>query len=256
MRALGAREHRERTGLYTIEGVRFLVAAADAGAPIAGLVVCKRLLRSTTGQMIVRRLRKNGVAALAVPESEFATISRLREGSGRGVVAIVRQRWSPSPRIRDEDLWLAVEPVRSPGNLGSLLRTCLAVGVRGVFALGDVDLHDPGCVRATMGALHALELARASCRQLVELARRSGAVIVGASPDGTRDFRSWRYRAPTVLLVGSERRGISPDLRDACDALVRIPMFGPVDSLNLAVAGSLVLYQAFTQRHPGRKPPG
>jgi TrmH family RNA methyltransferase len=143
-----------------------------------------------------------------------------------------------------------VEGARSPGNLGSLLRTCLATGARGVFVVGDGDPYDPGCVRATMGALHGLQLARATPEELARLARRDGVRVVGACPDGALDFRAPSYRGPTVIVLGCERKGLTPAIRRACDALVRIPMVGPLDSLNLAVAGSIVLYEAFGQRHP------
>jgi len=248
VRALRNREQRDATGYYVIEGVRFLIAAADANADFVGLVVCKRLLTSVVGRMIVRRLKRSGVPLLAVSDSEYASVSRLEEGTGRGVVAIVRQSFRRARAIRSGELWLAVEAVRSPGNLGTLLRTCLAVGARGVFVIGNTDVHDPGCVRATMGALPALDLVRVAPHELIELVRRSNASLIGVSPDGARPYWDHRYRPATVLLVGSERTGISRELRSACDALVRIPMVGKLDSLNVAVAGSLVLYEVFAQR--------
>jgi TrmH family RNA methyltransferase len=139
--------------------------------------------------------------------------------------------------------------VRSPGNLGTLLRTCLAVGARGVLVVGDADLYDPACVRATMGALSSLDVVRvADVAELRALARRSGARLVGTSPDARIDFRKTDYRGTTIIAVGCERRGITRAMRDACDVLVRIPMRNVIDSLNLAVAGSLVLYEAYAQR--------
>ena len=252
VRALRAREHREKTGQYTVEGVRFLVTAADSGAEITALIVCEALLSSVVGQMIVRRLRRRSVPVHAIDEAHFASLSRLVDGSGRGVIAVVRQRWRALERLADDDLWLAVETVRSPGNLGTLLRTCLAVGARGVIVIGDADVHDPACVRATMGALDALALVRLQPSELVALVRRSHATLVGASPDGRLDFRRTSYTRATVVLLGSERRGISREMRRACDSLVRIPMASSMDSLNLAVAGSLVLYEAFAQRSPAR----
>jgi TrmH family RNA methyltransferase len=254
VRALRAREERKRTGLYAIEGVRFLVAAADARAEFVGIAVCAKLFTSAVGQMIVRRLRKAGVPVVRIDEAEYASITRLTEGTGRGVIAVLRQRWRVPERIGPHDLWLAVEAVRSPGNLGTLLRTCLGVGARGVIAVGEsapeqsADVYDPACVRATMGALEALELARMTPDALVRLVRRSRAQLVGASPDGGHDFRRARYSGAVVLLVGCERTGLTESMRSACDVLVRIPMAGGIDSLNVAVAGSLLLYEAFSRR--------
>jgi TrmH family RNA methyltransferase len=130
----------------------------------------------------------------------------------------------------------------------ALARTCLAAGVRGIIVTGDADLHDPACVRATMGALDALELVRTTPHELVALVRRSRGRLIGAAPDGGRDYRAISYRGPTVVLVGSERSGISDAMRAVLDITGRIPMTGAIDSLNLAVAGSLILYEAYAQR--------
>jgi TrmH family RNA methyltransferase len=248
VRALRTRDERTKTGCYAIEGVRFLVAASDAGATFVGIAVCEKLLGSVVARMIVRRLRRRGVPTIRIGEAEYSAATRLTDGTGLGVVAVVRQRWRSIDRFRRGELWLAVESVRSPGNLGTLMRTCLAVGARGVIVVGDADLHDPACVRATMGALESLELVRMSPSALVALARATGAQLVGASPDGTCDFRCARYEAATIVLVGSERKGLSEPMRRACDLLVRIPMVGRIDSLNVAVAGSLILYEAFSHR--------
>lgn len=253
VRALGTRACRDETGLYALEGVRFLASAADARADIVGLVVCRGLLTSTLGQMVVRRLRRAGVPEVRVSEGEFASVAKLREGRGRGVVGVVRQRWVPLQGLDFHDLWLAVHSVRSPGNLGTLLRTCLASGARGVVVTGSADVYDPACVRATMGALEALRLVRMTTPALAALVRHSGGRLVAASPHAPQDFRLGSYRGATVLHVGCERRGLTEEMARECDALVRIPMKGSLDSLNVAVAGSLLLYEAYRQRFPVRR---
>jgi TrmH family RNA methyltransferase len=164
------------------------------------------------------------------------------------VIAVVRQRWRAIERLEKGDLWLAVESVRSPGNLGTLLRTSLAVGARGLFVLGDADPFDPACVRATMGALESLVLARVTREGLVRLVREARGRLVGAAPQARVDFRAAAYGGTTVVVLGSERSGLTDQTRGACDTLVRIPMAFGVDSLNLAVAGSVLLYEALRQR--------
>jgi TrmH family RNA methyltransferase len=253
VRALKTREYRDSTGLYVIEGVRFLVSAVDAGEQVVGLVVCRGLLESAVGQLIVRRLRRMNIPELRLGPADFASISRMTEGRGRGVLAVVRQRWSRLRRIETDDVWLAVDTVRSPGNLGTLLRTCHASGARGVVVTGTADIFDPACVRAAMGALAALRVVRMATEPLVALVRRSGARLVAASPRASCDFRAGCYRGGTVLHVGSERGGLTQEMERQCDALVRIPMRGSLDSLNVAVAGSLLLYEAYRQRYPVRR---
>jgi TrmH family RNA methyltransferase len=250
VRELRKREARDESSLYVFEGARFLVSAIDAGASIEGLVVCDRLLTSSIAQMLTRRLRQRGVPCDRVAPEVYGELSRLREGRGRGVMAIARQRWEPVPRLSRGDLWLAVGDVRSPGNLGSLLRTSLAVGAAGLFVLGDADPYDPACVRATMGALERLALVRTAAPELFACVHAAGGSILGATPDGSVDYRSARFREPTVIFLGSERSGLTVAARDRCDVLVRIPMVRSVDSLNLAVAGSILLYEAFDRRMP------
>jgi TrmH family RNA methyltransferase len=169
--------------------------------------------------------------------------------------AAARLSEPPAP----SDLWLALEHVCSPGNLGTLLRTSEAVGATGLVALGaGVDPWDPAVVRATMGALFTRRIVRAGARVLRAWARRHGVAIVGADGEGARDFREVSYRRPVVLVLGDERKGLSPVQRAACDELVRIPMTGRTDSLNVAVAKktwrSVLLYEAYAQRHPLDRP--
>ncbi|MBX3187773.1 MAG: RNA methyltransferase [Labilithrix sp.] len=231
--------------------MRFLVAAVDAGAPIEAVVVAPRLLKSAVGQMLARRLRMRGVREIRVGADELERLSPSREPQGVGIV--VRQRWESLATVAAAHAacWLAIEEVRSPGNLGTLLRTTEAVGASGLVALSrSVDPFDPGAIRATMGALFTRRFARGSPAELSAWARRHEVVVVGASADAAIDYRQVSYARPVVLVLGGERKGMSPAARRACDVVVRIPMVGRTDSLNLAVAGSVLLYEVWSQRHP------
>lgn len=167
----------------------------------------------------------------------------------------MRQRWCRLDEIgvvRDA-CWVALSAVQSPGNLGSLLRTADAVGATGLVAIGpDVDPFDPAVVRATMGSIFGRRFARASLEDFARFARRAGCAIVAATPHATRDYRAVSYRRPVALLLGSERRGLTDQEERAADIAVRIPMAGRTDSLNLAVAASVLLYEVYSQRHPVR----
>jgi TrmH family RNA methyltransferase len=248
--ALRSRRTRDETGTFYAEGVRFLVAAVDARADIVGLVLAPKLLRSGLGQMAARRLRGRGIPELRVTPEEFAALSTSREPQGVGV--IVRQRWS---RLDDmgaahDACWVALSDVM-PGNLGTLLRTCDAVGASGLAAIGrEVDPHDPVVVRASMGSVFGRCIVRAGLRELVTFARRAGCLVVGVTPRATLDYRAQSFRRPVVLLLGSERRGLTHDEERACDVTVGIPMVARIDSLNVAVAASVLLYEVYGQRHP------
>ena len=252
--ALRHRENRELDQAHFVDGVRFVVTAADAGATILSLIVSPKLLRSPLGQMLARRLRARGVPSLSVSPAEFARVSQAEDPQGVG--AVLAQKWEsldsqvPLPR----DCWVALGEVRSPGNLGTLMRTAAACGARGIIVprAGSADPYHPATTRAAMGALVSLRLVRASCEQLEAWKRHNGLTIVGATPNTDVDYRAVSYRRPVVLLLGSERKGLTDAQLALCDARVRIPMVGG-DSLNLAVAGSVLLYEVWGQRRPVRR---
>ena len=258
IRSLAQRKDRERTGLFFVEGIRLVGEAVQTGADLECLVVAPDLLRSAFGNEIVETHQQRGGTVLEVTPEVFDTLSQ-KEG-GQGIAAVARQRWTPLEAIQPEgDLaWVAVESVQYPGNLGTLLRTSDAVGAGGAILLGNTaDPYDPTALRASMGAVFSQSLARTSLEAFLKWKRERGVTVVGTSPAASHDYQEPVYAPPVVLFMGSEGRGLSDEEQAACDVMVKIPMAGRSDSLNLAVATSLVLYEIFNQRRAmGEKLPG
>lgn len=244
------RRVRDRTGLFFVEGVRNLVMAVDRGWSLESLLFSDTLLTSGLARSMVRDLRRRGVPVARASPEEFRSISRARRASG--VAAVVRQEESALHRVRPRRSgasWLVLSEIRSPGNLGTLLRTSAAAGGAGVILVGGaVDPYDPLVVRASMGALFAQRFVRTGVAQLASWIRRHRLQLVGASPDGSIEHFDWPPRAPPLIALGEERAGLSDELRALCDVLVRIPMARGVDSLNISVAGSLLLYEVVRSR--------
>ncbi len=248
---LRRREARDSSHHAFVEGVRFLIRAVESGARVLQAVAAPGMLRSESAWRVLRRLEAARVPVLRISPQEFRALSSAREPQGVGL--LIEQVWTPlaSAPAGRQPLWVAFEHVRSPGNLGTILRTCEATGVDGVMLLGDsTDPYDPDVVRASMGSLFGVRLSRAGHEEAREWFRRTGAYVVGASAEAFRDHRTVDYRRPVVLMIGCERRGLSPLQEDLCDKLVRIPMAGGVDSLNVAAATAVLLYEVFGQRHP------
>jgi TrmH family RNA methyltransferase len=135
--------------------------------------------------------------------------------------------------------------VRDPGNLGTIIRTADAAGCGGVILIDDCcDPYSVEAVRATMGSIFAVTLAKTSMAQF--LAWRAGwpGSVVGTLLSAALDHRQAAYRAPALILMGNEQAGLSPELAKACDVNVKIPMRGRADSLNLAVATGIMVYAA------------
>jgi TrmH family RNA methyltransferase len=234
--------------LFFVEGIRIVAAAAELGADVELCVVAPQLLTSRIGQEVVQTLAGRSVPCLEVTAEVFESISG-KEGP-QGLGAVVRQRWELLEEVRHgkELCWVALNAVADPGNLGTILRTSDAVGAAGVILLGPTtDPYDPAALRASMGAVFSQRLVRATFPALVAWKQRIGYTLVGTSHAAATDYTSVSYRAPLVLLMGSEREGLSSEQRAACDLTVRIPMVGRSDSLNLAVATAVVLYEIFNQ---------
>jgi RNA methyltransferase, TrmH family len=236
--------------LLVIEGIRHVFRATQASAPIEQLFIAPKALKNPAGQKLARRLRRAGTPCATVAPDLYRRLSLA--ATPQGIAAILRQEWTPLTALRlDEgNSWLAVEGVESPGNLGTMIRTSEAAGAAGLILIGrTADPHDPAAVRATMGSLFSQKLVRTMPREFVAWSGRGRLMLVGASPQATHDYRAVRYDKPLVILVGSEKRGLSDELSQACDALVRIPIRRRgVDSLNVAVAAGILLYAALDQR--------
>lgn len=147
--------------------------------------------------------------------------------------------------------WLAAHSVRSPGNLGTIMRTAEAVSAAGIIMLGDnVDPFHPATVRASMGSIFSLTLVRTNFKSFASWASDNECFVVGTSPGAQLDFRLVAYPRRTIVFLGDERKGLSDEELAACSAVVSIPMVGDVDSLNVSIATGVMLYELLSQAHP------
>lgn len=246
IRALRQRKERDQTGLAFIEGIRIVAEAATQADTIETLVVAPELLSSSFAQELVQDQQNKGIPYLEVTPEVFGGFS-VKEGP-QGIGAIIRQRWETLANITisDEFCWVALDAVQDPGNLGAILRTCDAVGCSGVILLGQsTDPYDATALRASMGAIFTQRLVKASFADFVSWKRQYSYTVAGTSGASARDYQSVVYNFPTILLMGSERLGLSPEQQAACDLNVSLPMVGRADSLNLAVATGVMLYHLF-----------
>lgn len=246
------RTHRDACGLFYVEGVRNFIQVMDNGFEVVTIVFSERLLTAPLARKLVRQARRAGVSTLALTPEQFRQISRTERASGVGV--IVRQQWARLQEISPQSglCWMVLETVRSPGNLGTLIRSSEAVGGAGFIFVGHhADPFDPNVIRATMGALFRQQFVRTGFHALRRWIGRHDCQVVGASPDGTTDLHQFHYPRSMLFFLGEERKGLTQQQRDLCQHLVRIPMVGRADSLNLAVAGSLLLYEVYRSRTCG-----
>jgi TrmH family RNA methyltransferase len=246
VRRLRSRLVRQQTGLHFIEGFRSFLQSADCAIPTDLLLYSETLAQNPAVQKTVRRLKREGTPVVRVSPEEFRSVSETPHASGIG--AILRQHWTPLEELdpRRGLCWVAIRWLRSPGNLGTLLRTAEAVGAAGLILIGDAaDPFDPAVVRASMGGLFHLRLARAALGEFAAWCRRNRCTVVGTSPSAEGLYTEVPVDPPLVLMFGEERAGLTPDEQSVCTHRAKIPMVGAADSLNIGVAAGVMLYEVF-----------
>lgn len=253
IRSLGDRKHRRREGAFVVEGVQPVWRAVEAGWEIETLAVVPATLPESATTMVAAQ-RERGIRVVAL-SGELA--GRLTDRDRPpGLLAVVRARVSPleALEVAPSAVFLALHRVGNPGNLGTVLRTADAAGAAGVILLGDTaDPFAPAAVKASMGSLFAVPVALApDGASLLGWARQHSISVVATSGYAERAHWSVAYRPPLVVLLGSEGVGLPHELLAEADETVRIPMTGSAESLNLAVAAALVLYEVRRHAIPGK----
>jgi TrmH family RNA methyltransferase len=253
IRGLRQRKERAQTGLAFIEGIRIVTDAIQHPGTVDTIVFAPELLTSSFARELVEAQRRAGTPCLEVTAEVFQSLSSKDGPQGMG--AVIRQHWESIEKVRlaEDFCWVALDAVQDPGNLGTILRTCDAVGCTGVMLLGhSTDPYDPAALRASMGAIFSQRLIRASFEAFACWKQQHGHRVVGTSGAARVEYTAIPYQYPLVLLMGSERLGLSAEQQAICDAVVSIPMAGQADSLNLAVATGVMLYEMFNQRRRAR----
>ena len=245
IKALALKKFRERENAFLAEGLKLVLDALEAGWTIKFFIFAK----SGRGNAVVEKAAARTVAAggtvLEVSEKVLSAITR--KDNPQMVAGVFEQRYRLLKEIKPAagDVYVALDRVRDPGNLGTIIRTVDAVGARGVILIGDcTDPFSLETVRATMGSLFAVPLYRADEEAFLAWRRNFGGLVVGTHLKGSVDYRTVDYsKGPVLLMMGNEQKGLPDSLAESCDRLVRIPQAGQADSLNLAVATGVMLYE-------------
>lgn len=246
LKSLHTKKGRAETGLFLAEGARLALEAAELGVWPDVMAFSPAAIERPQVAALVAAGKTRGVRCIETTEALLAQIAK--RDNPQTLVGAYRQRLAALNDLRG-DVFVALEAVRDPGNLGTILRTADAVGAGGVTLIGQTcDPFSIEAVRASMGSIFATPLARATCDEAAQWARREGLQIVGTSLKGKLAHDAFDARRPTLIVMGNEQTGLSPEMEARCDALVRIPMRGRADSLNLAAATAVMLYDLWRRR--------
>lgn len=244
IRALQLRKHRQETGLFLGEGAKLAADALEAGWPVRTLVLAHDAIAQPFVARTAATARARG--ALVIEANNAVMVKISRRDNPQTVVGVFEQHIGGLEAIAaaGPGIWIALEAVRDPGNLGTIIRTADALGAKGVLLVGETtDPFGLEAVRATMGSFFHVKLARASLAAFLEWRKGYRGQLVGTHLAGAVDIRTVSWHTPAMLVMGNEQAGLSPEMAAACDTLVKIPMSGAADSLNLAISTGIALFE-------------
>lgn len=249
IRALTQKKHRDETRSFMAEGLKLVIDALDLGWKIKTLIYAKAAKGKPHVEQVAAKTFAKGGLVLEVSEKVLSTITR--RDNPQMVVGIFEQRYKCLKDLKPElgETYVALDRVRDPGNLGTVIRTADAAGASGVILVGETtDPFSLETVRATMGSVFAMPVARASVEDFIRWQKSAGVKVVATHLAGAVDYRTIDYKSkPVVLLMGNEQSGLPEELAREAGALARIPQAGRADSLNLAIATGIMLFEA--RRH-------
>ncbi|MDT8979493.1 RNA methyltransferase [Paenibacillus sp. chi10] len=255
---LKERKHRNREGLFIVEGIHLVLEALRSDMQVD--VVAYDMNSGIPQELEPFHLQEEGGISSSgrAPDTEWIAVTDaiIRKCSDtetpQPVFAIVHKPAASVDSLlaSPNSLVVVVDGVQDPGNLGTIIRTADAVGADGVvIGKGTVDLYNAKTIRSTMGSLFHLPVVEGDLAELLPAAQARGVRLASTSLQATHSCYSYDYRPATWLVVGNEGQGVSQNVQSLVDDTIIIPMRGQAESLNVAMATTVLLYEAMRQRH-------
>ena len=247
------RHSRDKLSLFLIEGYRELFYAIDAKMPLTRLFICPELFLGENEPALIQNAKKLGAEIIETTPKVFAKMSyRDRPDGLIGVSKQVRRGLSDLDTILKgvkAPLLVVAEAIEKPGNLGTILRSSDAAKVSCLIVANRcTDIFNPNVVRASCGTLFTVPVVEGSSSEVISWLKEHQIKILAAMPQAEAIYTNVDMKQPVAIALGTEQLGLSDAFKNEADLQVRIPMLGKADSLNVAMATTLILYEAVRQR--------
>jgi TrmH family RNA methyltransferase len=251
---LRERHWRNKTGLFLIEGYREILRLTEGTWAIKHCFYCPELFLGTNERTLLERVKEQGAKLIECTTKVFAKLSYRDRPDGLLAIAPQLRRTlaclEADLKNVQNPLLVVAEAIEKPGNLGTILRSCDAAGAHGLIVCNRcTDLFNPNVVRASCGTLFTVPLAEATSEETKKWLQDASIYAVSAVPQATECYTEINMSRPVAIIVGCEQLGLSDTWKKDATSQVRIPMCGKADSLNVAMATTLILYEAQRQRH-------
>ena len=248
--ALRQKKRRDETGLFVVEGLRFVREAFAAAWNVDFAVVAEESYQEDLRiQLLAEDLIQRGCSVLIVSESLYRKISDTQ--NPQGILAVVRQRqnFSPDSISKGSSLWVILDSLQDPGNVGTIIRTADAAGTTGVILTPEcADLYGGKTTRATMGSLFHLPVLRMPTAECLSFCDRHQLALYVAGAEAAKVYAEIDLSAPCAIVFGNEGAGVGAEFRQQAFANIKIPILGQAESLNVASAAAVILFEAARQK--------
>lgn len=245
---LKERKGRESQGRYLIEGSRETQRAFQGEERVRILLVCPELLHAE-GKRLKAKAEGESIEVLELSKAAFEKLSLRQNPDGVIAVAEIQKKTLADVTLKENALVLVIDGLEKPGNIGALLRTADAVNTDAVLVSGSgTDLYNPNVIRASMGSLFSRPVLALDTNELIHFLRSKNFKIVAATPHTDKLYWHEDFTKSTAIVLGTEHEGLGDEWLRVATSRVKIPMGGLADSLNVATAGALLLYETLRQR--------
>ena len=249
IKSLKSRRDREKKGLYYVEGLRIVEEALKENADIAELAVSEEFASYHQDAGLLGKIEKLNIKTYLFTPKLFKEITDTE--TPQGILAIMRIRKHELKHELDKNgLYVILDSIRDPGNMGTIIRTADAAGFSGVIlSKGCVDVYNPKVLRSTMGSVFHMPVYQVGdVLETTKFLKLNGVSIYVSHLEGKVSIFEADMISGAAIVIGSEAEGVCEELKAMADLLVRIPMPGKAESLNASIAAGIMIYEAVRQR--------
>ncbi|MEQ8187060.1 MAG: RNA methyltransferase [Candidatus Eremiobacterota bacterium] len=250
LKSLLTTKGRKKNKSFIIEGFKLFQEALNSGSHIECFFYSPATLEGREGLFLKNIIEKNTINSC--PVSDPIMNSLCDTVSPQGLVAVIKKEIDYAGEIDFSDhIWLLAYEIQDPGNLGTIIRTADAAGVKGIFlSSGTVDVTNPKVIRATMGSFFHIKLFKINdIESFMINARKKGVTFVTTSVSSGKEYFNIEYHPPLVLIAGNEGHGLPDNIIQRSDINITIPVYGKAESLNVGIASGIILYEIARQKH-------
>jgi TrmH family RNA methyltransferase len=240
---------RKEQNRIVIEGLREITLATMSGFPITDLFYCPAIINDPDLRSLFLHLEKN-IEMVEVSADVFNRLAYRKDSGGVLALAEPRRLALSDLKLTKQPLLLVLETVEKPGNLGALLRTADAASLDAVIICDpQTDIYNPNAIRSGIGCIFTMPVVTTTSEEAMKWMRSAGIKMFGTALTASRCYHETDFKKPSAIIMGSEANGLSNGWLEGADDLIKIPMRGKIDSMNVSVSAAIVIFEAMRQRN-------